>query len=111
MRILGSILLTAALLAVVAACGDGGPDTPEAGAAPPAESPTSTTQPLVAAPPTVTPAPPAAAPVPTSTAKVGTDVGNRIPDFDFMLTDGSTVTTTDLLATGRPAFIFFYAEY
>ena len=49
--------------------------------------------------------------MPTSTAKVGTDVGNRIPDFDFTLTDGSTVTTTDLLATGRPVFIFFYAEY
>ena len=49
--------------------------------------------------------------MPTSTAKVGTDEGNRIPDFDFTLTDGSTVTTADLLATGRPAFIFFYAEY
>ena len=63
-------------------------------------------------PPTPTPRPrPTAGPVPTSTAKVGADVGNRIPDFDFTLIDGSTVTTTDLLGTGRPAFIFFYAEY
>ena len=49
--------------------------------------------------------------MPTSTAREGKDVGDRIPDFDFTLTDGSTVTTADLLATGRPAFIFFYAEY
>ena len=54
---------------------------------------------------------PATTPLPTSTAKVGNEVGNRLPAIEFQLTDGSTLTTADLLARNRPVFLFFYAEY
>ena len=41
--------------------------------------------------------------------EVGAEVGNRVPDFELGLADGSTITATDLLSSSRPAFLFFFA--
>ena len=46
---------------------------------------------------------PAAAPEP------GHQVGNRIPDFTLELADGRAVAAADLIAAGRPTFLFFWA--
>ena len=46
---------------------------------------------------------PAAIPAP------GHQVGNRIPDFTLELADGRAVTAADLIAAGRPTFLFFWA--
>ena len=46
---------------------------------------------------------PAAAPEP------GHRVGNRIPDFTLELADGRAVAAADLIAAGRPTFLFFWA--
>ena len=57
-------------------------------------------------------APAAALPTPdTSTrVKVGSDIGNRLPDFELTLTsNGEKLTSTDLVESGRPAFLFFFA--
>ena len=123
MRRVVQSLLAAVLLVAIAACGGTDPQafdseslttppTPTSESAPQARvaEPTVTASP--APPPTVTPIPaPATTPPPTSTAKVGKEVGDRLPDIEFQLTDGSTLTTVDLLARNRPAFLFFYAEY
>ena len=53
-------------------------------------------------------APPAA---PAQTVSVGYNEGQMIPDFSIQLTDGRTVTRDQLLAQGRPAFLFFYATW
>ena len=37
-------------------------------------------------------------------------MGYRLPGIEFQLIDGSTLTTVDLLAMNRPAFLFFYTE-
>ncbi len=41
--------------------------------------------------------------------EVGAEVGNRVPEFELGLADGSTVTATDLVSSSRPAFLFFFA--
>ena len=42
--------------------------------------------------------------------KVGSDVGNRLPDFELTLTSNSEkLTSTNLVESGRPAFLFFFA--
>ena len=46
---------------------------------------------------------PAAGPAP------GHRVGNRIPDFTLELADGRAVAAADLIAAGRPTFLFFWA--
>ena len=57
-------------------------------------------------------APAAALPTPETSAKVrvGSDIGNRLPDFELTLTsNGEKLTSTDLIESGRPAFLFFFA--
>ena len=39
----------------------------------------------------------------------GNQVGYKIPDFTLELVDGSTVTSADLVASGRPTYLFFWA--
>ena len=39
----------------------------------------------------------------------GHRVGNRIPAFTLELADGRTVAAADLIADGRPTFLFFWA--
>ncbi len=61
----------------------------------------------------------AGAPVETSAAadpvveqavvEIGQEVGNRIPDFNLALADGTTVSATSLVGKGQPAFLFFFA--
>ena len=56
--------------------------------------------------------PTAAAPTPETSAKVrvGSDIGNRLPDFELTLTsNGEKLTSTSLVESGRPAFLFFFA--
>jgi cytochrome oxidase Cu insertion factor (SCO1/SenC/PrrC family) len=56
--------------------------------------------------------PAAAAPTPETSAKVrvGSDIGNRLPDFELTLTsNGKKLTSTSLVESGRPAFLFFFA--
>jgi len=48
---------------------------------------------------------------PPSLAETGTNVGNRIPDFELVLLDGSTVTSGDLVQRREPAFLFFHAVW
>jgi len=49
---------------------------------------------------------PAAPPPP-----IGTKVGNRIPDFELELLDGTILTSADLLQRKQPAFLFFHAAW
>lgn len=56
--------------------------------------------------------PAAALPTPETSArvKVGSDIGNRLPDFELTLTsNGEKLTSTSLVESGRPAFLFFFA--
>lgn len=48
---------------------------------------------------------------PPSLAETGTNVGNRIPDFELVLLDGSTVASGDLVQRRKPAFLFFHAVW
>ena len=47
--------------------------------------------------------------LPLGDPEVGHQVGNLVPDFTLALADGSTVTATQLVEEGRPAFLFFFA--
>ncbi len=40
---------------------------------------------------------------------VGSQVGDRAPDFTLELADGSAVTSASLSAAGQPTFLFFWA--
>ena len=42
-------------------------------------------------------------------AAPGHQVGYRIPDFALELADGGAVTAADLVAQGKPTFLFFWA--
>ena len=54
------------------------------------------------------PAPPS--PDTTEVVKIGNEVGNRLPNFELTLTDnGEKLTSTELVESGRPAFLFFFA--
>ena len=57
------------------------------------------------------PAPsPAVAPVTSAVDfKIGNNIGDRIPNFEIVLTDGTPITSAGLLQNGRPAFLFFFA--
>ncbi len=51
-----------------------------------------------------------AAPETTIEVKVGNEVGNRLPNFELTLTsNGEKLTSTSLIESGRPAFLFFFA--
>ena len=39
----------------------------------------------------------------------GHQIGYRIPDFALELADGGAVTAADLMAQGKPTFLFFWA--
>ncbi len=41
--------------------------------------------------------------------KIGNNIGDRIPDFEIKLTDGTPIASAGLLRNGRPAFLFFFA--
>ena len=41
--------------------------------------------------------------------KIGNNIGDRIPEFEIVLTDGTPITSAGLLDNGRPAFLFFFA--
>ena len=41
--------------------------------------------------------------------KIGNNIGDRIPNFEIVLTDGTPITSAGLLQNGRPAFLFFFA--
>jgi hypothetical protein len=45
------------------------------------------------------------------TPATGARVGNRVPEFAINLADGSTVTSVELLAQGRPSFLYFFATW
>ena len=61
------------------------------------------------------PAPPATATGEAETdlasVPVGTDVGDRIPEFAISLADGTRVTLDDLVQEQRPTFLFFFATW
>ena len=61
--------------------------------------------PAPAAAPVVAPAPQAAA----VDVEVGTGVGDRVPEFEISLTDGTLVSAAGLKESQRPAFLFFFS--
>ena len=58
-------------------------------------------------------APPAEATVqsPAADPDVGSSVGDRAPDFEMRLADGTLVTFASLIAESRPAFLYFFATW
>jgi hypothetical protein len=42
---------------------------------------------------------------------VGTSVGETPPAFAFRLVDGAEVASTQLIAAGRPVFMFYFATW
>ena len=48
---------------------------------------------------------------PTSPAEVktGPGLGERVPEFQISLTDGTPVTSSGLIAEERPAFLYFFS--
>jgi thiol-disulfide isomerase/thioredoxin len=45
------------------------------------------------------------------TLSVGTNVGQRIPEFIINLTEDRSKTSTEILAEGKPVFIYFMATW
>lgn len=49
-------------------------------------------------------------PVASEEVRIGNEIGNRLPDFELTLTSsGEKLTSTSLVESGRPAFLFFFA--
>ena len=73
--------------------------------------PTSTAQPQAIpenpAPPIPSPTPKPSAPPPV----VGSNTGNRIPDFTLQLRNGTTITSNILLSENQPTFLYFFAAW
>ena len=42
---------------------------------------------------------------------VGSSVGDRTPDFEMRLADGTLVKSENLIAESRPAFLYFFATW
>jgi thiol-disulfide isomerase/thioredoxin len=42
---------------------------------------------------------------------VGRNVGERVPDFDLALGDGTTRSSAQLIDAGKPVFLFFFATW
>ena len=106
-------LLALLTLAVIACGGEAGnaadPTTPPAQSAP-----TNNPEPTAATTPTSLPPTPTTVPEPTRppvTAEVGTDVGNLAPDYVLNLPRNRQVSSTDLVAQGKPVFILFHATW
>ena len=69
-----------------------------------------TAVPAAPAPTTAPPAAPApTAPPQTAVVEVGTGVGDRVPEFEISLTDGTLVSAAGLKESQRPAFMFFFS--
>ena len=99
-KYIAALALTIGALAA-AACGSSETAAPAA--------PAPTTAPAVAPAPTT--APPVA-PAPQAEAvevKVGTGVGDRVPEFEISLTDGTLVSATGLQENQRPTFLYFFS--
>ena len=100
-KLIAALALTIGILFAVA-CGSSETASPAA--------PAPTTAPAVAPVPT---APPQAEAVDPSTssgqARVGTSVGDRVPEFEISLTDGTLVSAAELQESQRPAFLFFFS--
>ena len=46
----------------------------------------------------------------SSEIRIGNEIGNRLPNFEITLTsNGKKLTSTSLVESGRPAFLFFFA--
>ena len=43
--------------------------------------------------------------------KIGSSVGSKVPDISMGLIDGSTVKSSELIASGQPTFLFFFATW
>jgi hypothetical protein len=43
--------------------------------------------------------------------QVGTEVGDRIPDFAINLADGSTIALDELRQDNQPVFLFFFETW
>jgi len=52
-----------------------------------------------------------AAPISIIEPEVGTRVGNTIPHFEFMLVDGTNISTAQLASEGKPVFLFFFTTW
>ena len=70
------------------------------------------TDPPTAAPSTLETAQPST-PEPTqpSAPTVGTRVGDRAPDFTLTLSQDQQISSTELVAQGKPIFILFHATW
>ena len=84
----------------------------------PATAPPEVTRPTNAPTDRATAPPPTEVPTPTSeptpepvNVSVGTSVGETPPAFAFQLVDGSEVASTQLIAAGRPVFMFYFATW
>ena len=55
------------------------------------------------------PAPDVAPTVAAASGEVGFDLGDRIPEFEITLTGGEALTSAQLRASERPAFLFFFS--
>ena len=114
-------LLALLTLAVIACGGEAGnaadPTAPPAQSVPaatPSPVPTDTPEPTATTTPTSLPPTAATVPEPTRpsvTAEVGTDVGNLAPDYVLNLPRNRQVSSTDLVARGKPVFILFHATW
>ena len=50
------------------------------------------------------------APETANEVRIGSDIGNRLPNFELTLTDsGEKLASASLIESGRPAFLFFFA--
>jgi ABC-type phosphate transport system substrate-binding protein len=47
----------------------------------------------------------------SSKLETSSEVGKKIPDFEFTLFDGSVRSTAQLSSQGQPAFLFFFATW
>ncbi len=52
-----------------------------------------------------------AAPISNISPEVGTNVGNKIPHFEFMLVGGTNISTAQLASEGQPVFLFFFTTW
>ena len=85
-------LMAIAVAALALACGADGGET-DAAARSSAVSESAAVQPTAVA----------------STGNVGFNLGDRIPEFEISLTSGEPLTSAQLRASERPAFLFFFS--
>lgn len=85
------LIAMAASLALALACGADGGETDAARSSAGSES--AAVQPTAVA----------------STGAVGFELGDRIPEFEISLTSGEPLTSAQLRASERPAFLFFFS--